>query len=317
MSGGSYSRVNNETLKYIKESNEQREREAQLAAQAVADAADAADALDAADAASSQHDMQQDEQDDTQDDMQLDDSMLQSDDEGEVPPFENPIDALDVEEQPAEGDIAKSVINIDDQELDDDYSKLAVGAVVNTKIYDKNSPLRAAKLEHECFGVLEQAFAPGFVGDLSDLIQKIIHDFNFELCEVTRLRNKAQHDMHAQYKKSYKVKQSITAFHGTEHAEKISRIGFRGAASKRAKFGRGIYTSKDVCHAMAYSKLTKEDTLTFLVVDKHLGPTAIGREDQVFPPLFILIIHSYHHVSSINISIFRWTLARIPLEIQF
>ena len=301
MSGGSYSRVNNETLKYIKESNEQREREAQLAAQAAADAVDAADAADAVDAldasnaldaASSQHDMQQDEQDDTQDDMQLDHSMLemQSDDEGEVPPFENPIDALDVEEQPAEGDIAKSVINIDDQELDDDYSKLAVGAVVNTKIYDKNSPLRDAKLEHECFGVLEQAFAPGFVGDLSDLIRKIIHDFNFELCEVTRLRNKAQHDMHAQYKKSYKVKQSVTAFHGTEHGEKISRIGFRGSAGKRAKFGRGIYTSKDVCHAMAYSKLTKEDTLTFLVVDKHLGPTAIGREDQVFPPS----LHSYH-----------------------
>ena len=305
MSGGSYSRVNNETLMYIKQSNEQREREAQLAAQskAAADAAaftyaadaDAADAdaadADAADAAaftyaaSSQHDMQQDEHDDTNHHMQLDDSVRDaiSDDEGDVPPFENPIDALDASEQPTEIDTAKCILTIDDQQEDDDYSKLPMGAVVNTKIYDKKSPLRDAKCEHECFGILEHAFAPGFVGDFQQLVQTVIENFNFELCEVTRLRNKAQHDMHTQYKKSYNVKQTVKVYHGTEHAEKIARIGFRGSASRRAKYGKGIYSSKDVTHAMAYCKLTTEDTVTFLVVDKHLGPTAIGKEDQVFP----------------------------------
>jgi hypothetical protein len=32
---------------------------------------------------------------------------------------------------------------------------------------------------------------------------------------------------------------------------------------------------------MAYCKLTSADTLTFLVVDKHVGPTAVGVENQV------------------------------------
>ncbi len=221
-------------------------------------------------------------------------------DDGDVPPFENPIDCLEEEDEPVEHDVdTKPIVLIDDQKQNDsDYSILPVGAIINTKIYDKSIPLRDTKFESECFRILEHAFVPGFVGDLPQLIQNIIDQFNFELCEVTRLRNKAQYDMHRQYKESYNISQSIVVFHGTEYAEKISRVGFRGAASKRAKFGRGIYSSKDVCHAMAYSKLTKEDTLTFLVVDKHLGPTAIGVENQVYVSFFscssILQLHSIH-----------------------
>ena len=263
MSGGSFSRVNNATLEYIR-----REREAQLAA-----AAAAAEALQL----DTHDDMQNDAYDDTQDDMQLDDAS-----DGEVPPFENPIDCLEHEDEPVENEDTKPIVLIDDlRQNDSDYSILPVGAIINTKIYDKSTPLRDTKFESECFRILEHAFVPGFVGDLPQLVQTIIDQFNFELCEVTRLRNKAQYDMHRQYKESYNISQSVVVFHGTEYAEKIARVGFRGAASKRAKFGRGIYSSKDVCHAMAYSRLTSADTLTFLVVDKHVGPTAIGVENQV------------------------------------
>ena len=275
MSGGSFSRVNNATLEYIR-----REREAQLAA-----AAAASEAL--------QHDTHDDTQDDAYDDTQhdtyedaQDDMQLDSPSDGDVPPFENPIDLLQEEDEPVENDDTKPIVLIDDlKQNDSDYSILPVGAIINTKIYDKSSPLRDTKFESECFRILEHAFVPGFVGDLSQLIQTVIDQFNFELCEVTRLRNKAQYDMHRQYKESYNISQSVVVFHGTEFAEKIARVGFRGAASKRAKFGRGIYSSRDVCHAMAYCKLTSADTLTFLVVDKHLGPTAIGVENQVYVSL--------------------------------
>jgi hypothetical protein len=75
MSGGSFSRVNNATLEYIR-----REREAQLAAAAAASEALQHDIHD---------DMHHDTYEDAQDDMQLD-----SPSDGEVPPFENPIDCL-------------------------------------------------------------------------------------------------------------------------------------------------------------------------------------------------------------------------------
>lgn len=280
MSGGSFSRVNNATLEYIR-----REREAQLAAAAAASEAlqhDTHDDMQHDSHDDMQHDANDDTQHDAYDDAQ-DDMQLDSPSDGEVPPFENPIDCLEHEDEPIESDDTKPIVLIDDlKQNDSDYSILPVGAIINTKIYDKSSPLRDTKFESECFRILEHAFVPGFVGDLPQLVQTVIDQFNFELCEVTRLRNKAQYDMHRQYKESYNISQSVVVFHGTEFAEKIARVGFRGAASKRAKFGRGIYSSRDVCHAMAYCKLTSADTLTFLVVDKHVGPTAVGVENQVY-----------------------------------
>ena len=100
--------------------------------------------------------------------------------------------------------------------------------------------------------------------------------------------------MHQQFKESYDVVQSVVSYHGTEQAETIVHTGFRGSASRCAKFGRGVYSSKDVYHALAYSKLTAEDKMTFLVVDLHLGPVALGRDDQVY---FLLIYHSFPQLS--------------------
>ena len=267
MSGGSCSRVNNETLQYIKWMREEREREAALAQSLAA----------AGPAVSNTQDMQLDECDH----LSLDDQ----DEQGDLDPFEN--DTFDNDPQEGFDDTlihVQPVVLIDDQvHTADDYAKLPNGAIINTKIYDIQSPLLDANFDQECFGVLQHAFCPGFVGDLPQLTQAIGQQSNFEICEVTSLRNKAQHSMHQQFKESYDVVQSVVSYHGTEQAETIARTGFRGAASKRAKFGRGVYSSKDVYHALAYSKLTADDKMTFLVVDLHLGPVALGREDQVFP----------------------------------
>jgi hypothetical protein len=87
--------------------------------------------------------------------------------------------------------------------------------------------------------------------------------------------------MHRQFKESFAIQHTRRVYHGTGNAPSIARVGFRGAASKRAKFGRGIYTSAGVFPALAYGELTPELTLTFLVVQLHLGPMALGRQDQV------------------------------------
>jgi len=58
-------------------------------------------------------------------------------------------------------------------------------------------------------------------------------------------------------------------------------LAFLVVASKRAKYGKGIYTSAGVWPALAYGELTPELTLTFLVVQLHLGPMGLGKQDQV------------------------------------
>ena len=46
--------------------------------------------------------------------------------------------------------------------------------------------------------------------------------------------------------------------------------------------GNRSYTSAGVFHAVAYADLTEGDKLAFLVVELHVGPMALGKQDQVF-----------------------------------
>jgi len=294
MSGGSGARVNAYTITYMKQ---QQLAEQESSDQEVDMQSDAGMESD-----DQEVDMQSDagmESDDQEIEIQSDAGMesddqeieIQSDDglqeQGDIEPFES-LDALDAHDEPVITDIhANPVPSIEDQD-DDDCATLPGGAIVNTQIFDIKNPIQIAKYDAETHRVLETAFAPGFDGDLTKLRQKIADLSNFEVREVTRLRNKPVSDMHAQFKQSYGVRQTCRVYHGTAHADNIARVGFRGAASRRAKFGRGIYSSSNVYHALAYGQLTAEDTLTFLVVELHLGPIALGREDQVLPPPFYL-----------------------------
>ena len=166
----------------------------------------------------------------------------------------------------------------------DDCAKLPAGSVVSTVLFSAKSPLVHAQYSQECCEILEHAFtAPGhaLASDLRTLTQTIAAETNFEVAEITRLQHRALYDMHRQFKKSFAIQHTRRVYHGTGNARSIARVGFRGAASKRAKFGMGIYTSAGVFPALAYGELTPELTLTFLVVQLHLGPMALGRQDQV------------------------------------
>ena len=122
--------------------------------------------------------------------------------------------------------------------------------------------------------------------DIKQLIDTIAERSNYQIEEVMRLQNRPQFCMHQQFKLCYGITQERTVYHGTSSlsANSIATIGFRGAASRRAKFGKGIYTSSNVWEALAYADPDITDLKqTLLVVDLLQGPTSLGKNDQVFP----------------------------------
>jgi len=74
-----------------------------------------------------------------------------------------------------------------------------------------------------------------------------------------------------------------TVYHGTrsEHIASIVRSGLRGAACQRAAAGRGVYTSRDLWEAVAYSPPDRHHLQYVLRCDLVCGPTAQGAADQV------------------------------------
>ncbi len=159
-----------------------------------------------------------------------------------------------------------------------------VGSIVNTRLFPFDGLHLLAQHEQECCTVLEQTFcmpSQGLVKDLPQLIDTVATQSNYLVCDITRLENTAQRQMHEQFKNSYAITNTRQVYHGTGQAPLIARVGFRGAASERAKYGKGIYTSNCVYHALAYAELTPEDKLTFLVVQLHVGATGLGKQDQV------------------------------------
>lgn len=163
-------------------------------------------------------------------------------------------------------------------------SPAPVGSIVNTRLFPFDGLRLLAQHEQECCTVLEQAFcmpSQGLMNDLPQLIHTVATQSNYLVCDITRLENAAQRQMHEQFKNSYAITNTRQVYHGTGQAPLIARVGFRGAASERAKYGKGIYTSSCVYHALAYAELTPEDKLTVLVVQLHVGATGLGRQDQV------------------------------------
>jgi hypothetical protein len=287
MSGGSGSRVNGYTISYIKKQQEELE----------------SNVKDLAATASDQEMEDDGMQDDEQDEMQYEE-------QGEIDPFDK-LDSLEEQEGSVIQDSPLKSVPLMDEREEDDYAKMPEGSIINTKIFGIKTSEKIFNPQHEdeTHRVLERAFSPGFTGDLPQLRAIIADKSNFEVCEVVRLRNKCTKGMHEQFKKSFKIKQTVLSYHGTAHADLISEVGFRGAASQRAKFGKGIYSSPNVYHALSYATPTKEGYLEFLVVELHLGPMALGRPDQVSPYVFL-----YYSERFLTRSSRRWTSERTRRE---
>ena len=140
----------------------------------------------------------------------------------------------------------------------------------------------------ECADVLAKTFksclGPEPPPLVSGLIEAIADSSNYEVLSITRLQNLARYSMHKHFGRSYGIANVRQVYHGTAraNASTIAKVGFRNAASQRAKFGKGIYAAASVWEALAYAEPEAHSNVqTFLVADLLQGPTRVGHENMV------------------------------------
>jgi len=154
-----------------------------------------------------------------------------------------------------------------------------------TQIFDVYSSVKTDQYATELRRVLTQAFSlQDYVcNDIEQLMNQITSNSNYSVENVTRVMNKKHYRMHQSFAENYEIKTTRTVYHGTSQAgaKSIQTVGFKGSAGRRAKFGKGIYSSPIVWEAIGYSKPYHDARQVFFVVEMLQGPTALGSEDQV------------------------------------
>ena len=156
-----------------------------------------------------------------------------------------------------------------------------------------STPTLDTLVEQEVTGILKNAFDsvlppishPMYNFDTTlSIVEEVKRRTNYEVSSITRIQNLTRLNMHDAFAKYYQVSDKITVYHGTSssYATLIAKTGFRGAPSRRTKYGSGIYTSGSVFEALAYAHPSDEnDEQTLLVVDLLKGPCAVGEKDKV------------------------------------
>jgi len=162
-----------------------------------------------------------------------------------------------------------------------------------TEIFDLHNTVNTDQYATELRQVLTDAFSlhAGVTGDFvpdydfkdtTQLIQQIAYNSNYSVENVTRVMNKQHYKMHRSFAETYNIEASRTVYHGTSQAgaKCIQAVGFKASAGRRAKFGKGIYTSPVVWQAIGYAKPYHDARQVLFVVEMLQGPTALGHEDQ-------------------------------------
>jgi len=154
-----------------------------------------------------------------------------------------------------------------------------------TEIFDLHNTVNNDHYATEIRHVLTEAFSlqDEDFKDTTQMIEHIAYNCNYSVENVTRVMNKQQYKMHRSFAEAYNIQTSRTVYHGTTQAgaKCIQAVGFKASAGRRAKFGRGIYTSPFVWEAIGYAKPYHDARQVFFVAEMLQGPTALGQEDQV------------------------------------
>jgi hypothetical protein len=116
-----------------------------------------------------------------------------------------------------------------------------------TQIFDRYSTVNIDEYSTELRRVLTKAFClEDYVcSDSQQLMDQIAYHSNYSVENVTRVMNKQHYRMQRSFAENYSIRATRTVYHGTSQsgAQCIQAVGFKAAASRRAKFGRGIYVS--------------------------------------------------------------------------
>ena len=138
----------------------------------------------------------------------------------------------------------------------------------------------------EALCVLNKPFAgllPETPLSLQDALECIKERTQFEVISLDRVQNLRRRKLHQEFARCYRIQKTRQVYHGTTAttAAAIARVGFRNAASQRAKFGKGIYSSSNVWEALAYAEPDAGSCVqTLLVAELLEGPTCVGTENM-------------------------------------
>ena len=203
------------------------------------------------------------------------------DSEAKDPPSIPDIDDLEDEEKIV---VESPFIPEDQQTLSSRYAVM-VDSRSETPLYDRYTDVNTDKYETELSRVLREAFAlhEHTLTNSNELMQQIAFNSNYSVETVTRVMNKQHYKMQQSFAENYNISATRTVYHGTSQAgaKSIETVGFKGSAGRRAKFGKGIYSSPVVWEALGYSKPYHDARQVFFVVEMLQGPTALGSEDQL------------------------------------
>jgi hypothetical protein len=165
------------------------------------------------------------------------------------------------------------------------WDPMSGGLSAEVVLFSTEQPCTAGGAE--CAGLLRESFKSCFGPDapssVSELVGTILERSNYQVLSVTRLQNIARYSMHKSFGRSYGIDSTRRVYHGTSQANAgiIARVGFRNAASQRAKFGKGIYAAANVWEALAYAEPAAQSNVqTFLAADLFQGPTRVGHENM-------------------------------------
>jgi len=189
---------------------------------------------------------------------------------------ENDKDAYDIE-------TAQESNVIDNAPLDD-WSSMAPGTVQITTLYDIST--------HDCMQnphaelartIVKDTFFGGVDTRSLDECLHQLQDYScFRILKLEGIKNLPAHQMQEAYKSAYGIgdDEVRTTYHGSDKVNFISDEGFRGAASERAKFGKGIYTGTNVWEAVSYCPPDPRNVVQVLMVKNLVGLHAVGSQDQ-------------------------------------
>jgi hypothetical protein len=210
----------------------------------------------------------------------------------------------------------------DDHTLSTRYAAMLVDRS-ETELFDQCNSIPADKHEAELCRVLCDTFS-GYLAnqdehnllDSNQMIQQIAYHSNYAVESVVRVMNRQHYRMQQAFAENYRIDATRTVYHGTceRGASSITATGFKGAAGKRTKFGRGIYTSPIIWEALGYAKPYDDARQVFLVVELLQGPTALGSEDQVRE---CCVCYRATRPPDARASLRRSTSAWIPMAARF
>jgi hypothetical protein len=135
-------------------------------------------------------------------------------------------------------------------------------------------------------GIIRDTFFKSEVsGDLDYNLQWVQIHSNWQVMGVESVLNKPLYTMHKAFGDAYKIEDTRVHYHGSDMAELIAKVGYRGSACVRRKYGVGIYSSPDPWEALSYANgdaaNKSEFVVKMLITSVHIGPYTGGWQDRM------------------------------------